>query len=559
MKKSERKKYDAKVSQLRDDFNLEAPMYRELADYHLGFRGRFLKEKRDTSKRRKNVNNRARLASRALQGGLMAGITSPSRPWFKLKISDKQLMKVSSVSMWLAEVEDQMREVFQSSNFYTSLLSNYLELGVFGIGATGIYEDYDTVIRTESFTVGQYYLGRNGKGQIDTFVREYEETVGGLVKEFGEDKVSERVLNMYKNGSRNQKIDVIHICCPNEDNNSTSPLAKDKPFKSIYYEAGNKQQDSNGELPTLRESGFDEFPYLTPRWDVISGDTYAVGYPGFDALGDNKTLQLEEKNILTAHHQNIDPTMKVPSSLRGQVSDGVSPGEMVFVDEGEQNGIRPLFEMRFDSSGMRESAARAEGRINEAFFVDLFMMLTNSDRRQITAREIEEKHSEKLLMLGPVLERLHGEMLDPAIKRTFSIMDKAGILPPLPEELQDSDIKIEYISVLAQAQKFTQLSEIDQFLAFVGNAGGLYPEARHKIDPLKMVDLYADSLGVSPAIVVSNDEVMQKIQQAQEAAQQQQMIEQMGAVSQSAKNLGDIDTGGNNAMADILGGTLGAG
>ena len=45
-----------------------------------------------------------------------------------------------------------------------------------------------------------------------------------------------------------------------------------------------------------------------------------------------------------------------------------------------------------------------------------------SDRRQITAREIEERHEEKLLMLGPVLERLNDELLRPLIDRTFNIM-----------------------------------------------------------------------------------------------------------------------------------------
>jgi len=52
-----------------------------------------------------------------------------------------------------------------------------------------------------------------------------------------------------------------------------------------------------------------------------------------------------------------------------------------------------------------------ENRIERSFYVDLFLMLANSDRRQITAREIEERHEEKMLMLGPVLQRLNDELL----------------------------------------------------------------------------------------------------------------------------------------------------
>lgn len=549
-----------RLSALKSERTYMIEWWSELSDYHLNHRGRYLYSNdahNNTNRRKYNskvVNNKSRLAGRTLQGGLMAGITSPARPWFRLKTDNDQLMKIPPVAIWFHDVERLMRNVFTESNLYASFLSSYLELGVFGTSCIGIYEDFDSVIRTEVFTVGQYHLGTNGKNQVDTFYREYMMTAGQLIKEFGEDSVSERVRNMWKNGGSQNEVKVIHFVEPNDNRDMLSPEAKHKAFRSCYYEYAEK-----GQSKFLRESGFDEFPYLCPRWEVVGTDTYGTSCPGMDTLGDQKALQLREKEIGTAHHLNIAPPTQIPSSLQGQLPKGeLRPGQKVTVDDtSTQGGARPIYEVRFDSSGMLNDVFRTEERIAKGFYEDLFLMLSNSGRSQITAREIQERHEEKLLMLGPVLERLHGELLDPLIKRTFAIMDRAGILPEIPKELEEEEINIEYVSVLAQAQKLATLSELDMTAAFVGNIASIYPEARHKFKAMEAIDAYADAMGTPPKVIASNDEVQEILAAEAEAAQQQLAMEQMSAVSDSAKNLSDIDTSGSNVAADLLRGTLG--
>lgn len=529
--------------------------WRELSDYHLNHRGRFLNEGSQQNKRKRNtkvVNNKSRLAGRTLQGGLMAGITSPARPWFRLKVSDKSLANSIAVSVWMGEVEELMREVFSASSLYRSLLSSYLELGVFGTSAIAIYEDFDNVVRFEVFTVGQYLLGTNCKGEVDTFYREYQKTAGQLVKEYGESNVSDSVLAMWRDGNSEAMVNIVHVVEPNDNRDQLSPMAKHKKWRSIYFEASEDHK-------LLRESGFDEFPYLCPRWEVIGSDSYGGTCPGMDSLGDQKSLQLREREIGTAHHLNIAPPVQIPSSLEGRIPSGdLHPGQRIPVDStSTEGGARPIYELRFDASGMRNDADRAEDRISKAFYEDLFLMLSNQSRSQITAREVDELHGEKLLMLGPVLERLHDELLKPLVERTFAIMDRAEILPPLPDELVGVELDVEFISVLAQAQKLTQLSEIDKTAAFVGNIASIYPEARHKFKPNEAIDAYADSIGVPAGVIASNEEVEAIVMQEQQAKQQQLAMEQMAAVTDSAKNLSDIETSGGNVASDILEGTLG--
>ena len=117
-------------------------------------------------------------------------------------------------------------------------------------------------------------------------------------------------------------------------------------------------------------------------------------------------------------------------------------------------------------------------------------MLANTNRRQITATEIEERHEEKLLALGPVLERINQDLLDPLIENTYAIMDEMGLLPDTPEELEGSDYNIEYISIMAQAQKLAGVGNIERFLGFVGQVAALDPIMARKANVEEAIEKY---------------------------------------------------------------------
>jgi hypothetical protein len=113
--------------------------------------------------------------------------------------------------------------------------------------------------------------------------------------------------------------------------------------------------------------------------------------------------------------------------------------------------------VRLDLSHLAADIAEVQGRIKEAFYANLFLMMAESDRREITAREIDERREEKMLMLGPVLERLHDELLQPLVARVFRIMARNGLIPPPPPSLAKSldgnGLRVEFISILTQARK----------------------------------------------------------------------------------------------------------
>jgi len=548
------KSFNKRLEALRSERSSFIPLYRELSDYHLAHRGRFLTSDRNKGYKRntKQINNTSRLSNRVLASGMMSGITSPARPWFRLSTGDAQLDDTTSIRLWLHQVQTIMYKVFSSSNTYNSLHQLYSELGVFGTAAMGVFQDFENVIRCKPYTVGSYMLGMNGFDISDTLYREYEISVGQVIKQFGIENVSDAVKKQWERGNTESWVKIVHAIEPNDDRDMTSVKATDKPVRSVYYEA--TKGVGNGTDKFLRESGFDEFPIMTPRWDVTGEDIYATDCPGITSLGDTKALQLAERRKYQAIDKLVNPPLQGDSTLKNKMQ-GNTPksGEIIWHSEGNAGELKPIYgNYRPDITAIKAEILDVEDRVKRSFYEDLFLMLANTDRREITAREVAEKHEEKLLMLGPVLERLHTELLNPLIDRTFSILQRNGVLPLPPPELQDRELDVEYVSVLAQAQRLVNTGAIDRISQYAMGVSQIWPEARFKININQSVDDYANALGVNPALINSDADAQASAAAEVQARQRQQMIEQGAQVADIAKTASETNMDGDNVLSKAV-------
>jgi len=549
--------YFKRWTDIKDERSTFFGHWQELSEYVLPRRGRFLTSKRNdgSKKNGKIIDSTGTMAVRTLSAGMMSGITSPARPWFRLATPDAALMEQSDIKQWLYAVEKKMREIFSRSNLYNSLQTTYEELAVFGTGAMLVNEDHDDVIRCYPFTVGEYGLSLSSRLSVNTFYREFQMTVAQVVEQFGYENCSDPVQSMFKSGQLDKWVDIMHVIEPNTARQYNMKDNKNMPFTSCYLEKASKNERK------LSSSGYEEFPILAPRWHVTGVDIYGRS-PAMDVLGDVKALQIEQKRKAQGIDKMVNPPLQAPSSLRGQTAT-VLPGGVTYVDtmQGAQGGFRPTYEVNPRLAELQQDIQETQYRIRQGFYSDLFQMLTMSDRRQITAREIDERHEEKLLMLGPVLERLHTELLDPLIDRTFNIMMRNDLLPTPPEELSGVTLKVEYISVMAQAQKAIGTGAIERLAGFVGNMAATKPEVLDKFDADQSVDEYAEMIGVPPKVVVSDDVVEEIRQERAAQMQQQQMMEQMNqgvqtanAGAQAAKVMSETDTDGESLLNNIIGG-----
>ena len=523
------------------------PHWKEISDYLLPRSGRFFIQDRDKGWRRHNniYDSTGTRSLRVLAAGMMAGMTSPARPWFRLSTPDPALNEYAPVKQWLSQTTRLMLEVFARSNTYRALHSMYEELGAFGTAATIVMEDFDDVIRHYPLTCGEYAIATDYRGTVNTLYREFQKTVAEVVGEFGIDKVTPATRRMHEQGSLDQWITIVHAIEPRTDRDPSKRDSKNMPFKSVYFELN----ADPGKY--LRESGYKRFPVLAPRWATAGGDIYGNS-PGMEALGDIKQLQHEQLRKAQGIDYKTKPPLQVPTSLKNRDVETL-PGGISFVDaNSNQGGIRTAFEVNLDLSHLLADIQDVRGRIQGSFYADLFLMLANQTDARMTATEVAERHEEKLLMLGPVLERLHNELLDPLIEMTFERMLKAGVVPPPPEELHGMDLNVEFVSMLAQAQRAVATNSVDRFVGNLGMIAQMKPEVLDKFDADKWADDYGDMLGVDPQLIVPKEQVAAIRAQRAKAAQAQAQMAAIEQASGAAKNLAAADMGGDNALTNVV-------
>lgn len=520
--------------------------WKEISDQLLPRSGRFFVEDRNRGDRRHNAiyDNTGTRALRVLAAGMMAGMTSPARPWFRLTTADPELDESAAVKTWLADVTRLMQMVFAKSNTYRALHSCYEELGAFGTASSLVLPDFDAVIHHHPLTAGEFALAADHRGKVNVLYRKFQMTVAQMVSEFGLEACSGTVRNLYEHNGLEQWITVLQAIEPRADRDAGKRDARNMPWRSVYFEFGQTEDKF------LRESGFREFPALCPRWLTSGGDIYGSS-PGMEALGDIKQLQHEQLRKAQGIDYQTKPPLQVPTAMKNRDVDTL-PGGISFVDAASPSGgIRSAFEVNLNLNHLLADIQDVRGRINSAFYADLFLMLANGTNPNMTATEVAERHEEKLLMLGPVLERLHNEILDPLIEMTFTRMVEAGIVPPPPEELQGMDLNVEFVSMLAQAQRAIATNSVDRFVGNLGAVAQLKPDVLDKLDADRWADAYADMLGIDPELIVPGEQVAvirQQRAQAQQAAQQAAMA---NSAADTAQKLGSIDTGQQNALTDV--------
>ena len=519
--------------------------WQEITTYLLPRNGRYFRQDRDKGWRRHNniYDNTGTRALRTLGAGMMAGATSPARQWFRLATADPELNSYQPVKLWLDDVTRRMQLVFQKSNTYRALHSMYEELGAFGTAASLVLPDFKNVIHQYPITCGEYCIATDFQGRVTTLYREFEVTVADLVKEFGYENCSVTVRNMYDRGTLDAWIPIIHAIEPRTDRDHKKRDSKNMPYGSWYFEVGGEE----GKF--LRESGFQQFPALVPRWSTAGGDIYGNS-PGMEALGDIKQLQHEQLRKAQAIDFQTKPPLQVPISMKNRDVETL-PGGISFVD-GAGMGIKTAFEVNLNLQYLLNDIMDCRERVRGAFYADMFLMLATQPNTRMTATEVAERHEEKLLMLGPVLERLHNELLDPLVDITFTRMLQAGIVPPAPEELQGMDLNVEFVSMLAQAQRAIGTNSVDRFVGNLGAIAQMKPDVLDKFDSDQWADIYADMLGVDPSLIIADKEVAMVRNARNQAMAAKEQVAAVEQASKATRNLAASPTDQQTALTDVM-------
>lgn len=507
----------------------------EIADYVLPRRASFRSQPAPGEMRIKGgkvFDATAIHANELLAAGLNGLLTNPAERWFTLKLSGRPEDTDDRGREWLEEVERRMLAVFASpdSRFAPAVHELYLDLGAFGTAAMFVGERpgegaaAPSGLLFRTFHLGEIYPSEGAFGQVDTVYRRYAWSARQMIERWGEAGVSEGVRRAMQ-VTPEKTFEIVHGVFPRRERDPGRRDGPHKPWASVEVEAESRH--------LLEESGFEEFPYLVPRWAKVPGERFGRS-PAWTMLPDIKMLNAMSKTVLKAAQKIVDPPLLLADDGVIQPVTTV-PGGLNYggVDASGRQLIQPLttgarIDIGLDMMEQRRSAIR------DAFFTTL-MQTPQSPQR--TATQVLQETEERMRMMSPVLGRLQSELLGPLVRRVFGLLMRSGLLPEIPAELDGRGVRVEYVSPIVRAQRAGELLGIGRTFETVAPFAQLDPGVWDVFDVEALARRAADVNGVPATILRDGDEV------AALRAERQRQMEAAAAAARGA--LVPADGGGD--------------
>jgi hypothetical protein len=497
-------------------------------------------------------------AVRVCSAGLMSGLASPSRPWFKVTTKLKNYQPDADGRIWMDEIENRIYTVLAGSNFYNCFAQECEDLVVFGSACTIIYEDDKDLIRCYSPCIGEFFFSSGASLRVDGLYRRFLMTVSQIVDFFGLKNCPGEVQKLWQAKGSSLQIEKIiaHSIEPNFGigQSNAGKVPGNFTWREVYWVYG----AANDKPLSMR--GFIDQPFTASRWATQANDAYGRS-PGMDVIPDVMQLQVESMRKAEALEKQVRPPLLADAQLKNQPASTL-PGEVTYIQNlSATNGMRSIYQVNPDIRGMMEDIASIQQRIKIGFFNDLFLMLHEGPDKDMTATEVQAKLQEKMMVLGPVVENLLTESLKPKLHRIFSILQRRGMLPPMPDSMKGVPLDIEFTSIMAVAQRAASTGGLERIASMIGNLAAVYPEAKDVMD----VDAFLrefNELLANPQKIFRSPEAMQQLreqQQKQQAAATQMAAAQHGAQTanigaQAAQTLSETQIGGGaTALSQLMG------
>jgi hypothetical protein len=376
------------------------------------------------------------VSNELLAGALHSLLTNPAGYFFELTTGDFDLDNQDNVRIWLQDAVAIIHNTLNQSNFQTEVHEVYLDLGAFGTAVMSVEEDDRSIIRFSTKHIRDVVIAESSRGMVNELGICYKWTPENIVEEFGKESLSKlpKVKTALEKNT-NEKFDIIHQIYPSE-------VGQFFNYHSQYVAVADKVE--------VMLKGFREFPYLVPRWIKAAGETWGRSC-GMNALPEVKMVNKMMETTIKGAQKVVDPPMQAPDD--GFIRNiNLKPGGISYYRAGTEDRIIPLLNDARIDFGF-EMISKIQQKIEGCYYVD---QLKLKDGPQMTATEVMQRTEESMRLLGPMLGRQQAEFLKPLVERIFNIMYRRGLLPEIPEVLQDRELNIQYSSLIARTQRMTE-------------------------------------------------------------------------------------------------------
>lgn len=503
--------------------------------------------------------------------GFHTNLTSPARPWFRLKPKSfgavARQERSSAVNDAMDAATEAVEWLMASTNCYSECHKFYRHWLAFGTAAMLVLPDERRLAKAVTLRPGTFALDIGADGRVNRLARKFSWSVEQLIEHFGQKNIPDDIL---KKNDRQIKYSVINLIEPNapeEDRawdkvSKTIALPEECEYRSIYF--FKDQSISPATLGIIKPiKGFAYNPIVACRYEYEHGDVwgYSVGQM---CLPTARGLNSYKYDLQKVSGDFAEPAVVASSSLKDE---GLQLGRrgVNWTAPGEQreNMVVPVFTGTRDMSLTKEEALEARQELADAFYVSTFATI---DALKLnpgvkTATEIEQLVRENLEMLGAHVANLNEEFLDPLVTAYFKIAQRAGITASAYDttlsDINIDAIEIEYVSAVHLAQKASRLKNSQIWLSFVSSSSEIEPSLAHLPDWEGAAREIGRMMGVPERMVKSDREYARIVKALDAAANEQAQVQKLASTAQIAKTMADMPidtTHAGGRLAEVMGG-----
>jgi hypothetical protein len=528
-----------RYERLKGDRGTFEAAWQEVSEYTNPNRANYTTTTTPGQKRMRRVFDATAIwANQQFAAGMHSFLTSPTLRWFALRTDDEKLNRNTDIAIWLDEASDRMYSLFNGAdrNFATQSTELYEDIGCIGTAVMAVLESPRVNVLFSTKPMGECLIAENEEDRVDTLYRAFRFTAAQAVAQWGS-AAGEKVVRA-AGDTPDKPFRFLHAVRPRAVRDPQRAEARHKAFESRYI--------ALDDMAEIAQGGFDEFPYLAPRFAKQPGEIYGRS-PAMTALPDIKMLNELMKLYVKAAQKTLDPPLNVPEDGY-QLPIKTMPNGINFFRPGIRDKVEPLMQgndVRIGDQllgGLRQQVLRH-------FYADLMRLPTDPNDpmaagKGVTATYTMHQRDQDMRMLSPLLARQQSEFLGPLIDRTFAIMwrqSKAlrfgpgSMLPPPPELLAGQKLAVEYVSPIAVAQKSSQLDGVQRLVQSAITLGQIDPLAVQMLDVEAILRLTGRDLNTPAALIKSPERVQAEAAARAKAEQAQQEQQAMLAATKSAQ------------------------
>lgn len=533
--------------------------WQDVADYILPDRNDYIVERVPGQKRMTKIYDSTPVfALDMFAAGMHSLLTSPTLQWFTLWAEDDRINTNRDAKAWLEDAGQVMYRIFNGArhNFASQSHELYLDQGSIGTSVMAVLESTRSGILFSTRHVKECVIGLNEEDRVDVLLRKWKWSARQAVAAWGEEALkragADKVLkNWVGEDVDTPRWDFIHAVEPRSERDPQRSERRNKAFRSLYV--------SVADGCTIDEGGFDEFPYLAPRFSKLTGESYGRG-PGMLNLPDVKMLNEMVRTVLKSAQKIVDPPLMVPDS-GFLVPLKTLPGSINFYRQtANGHGVEPVKTDGQVTLGV-ELLNGLRQQILRGFYVEWMLMPSDpsdpaGSGKGITATYVLQQRDEKMRLLSPMLARLQSEFLGPLIDRVFGLLWRKSArlrfgpgspFRPPPQILSGVPLRPEYVSPIALAQKSSQMDAVTKLLELQMQLRNIDPQGQLIIDGEMMMRIAGRDWN-APAGALKSPELLQ--QEAQAKAEAEQAMQQHMALANLAGAAKD-GTGALKNLSDV--------